>query len=570
MPTVDPSCFRGLSREEQGINYFLALLGMGGASPGSQIIIPPNRMVDWSFAGVEGGIPDSQNISATLGTPGQSLGFVQSVTAAQINSAIAAAPSGGVVELEYGTYNLTAGVDLYRSDVVLRGLGPTVINMVFGPGVGGARGYIDCSGSAVFSPPIITAWNDGYAKDSSILTVDSTAGYSVNDLAGVDQLNDTNYVWGGTSGSSNLGNDPAGGHLQFQLTKITGINSATSVSIDPPIYMRNWSAGFSPRMFQSVTAAGVIKNVGIENIHVEGTGTCPHNISFNYAENCWVKDVDLNNGNSTLLSLYICKNFEARHSKFRANYTVGVGSYSVLAIYCSRLLIEDNIFNGEDSGVGAPILQTGTSGSVVAYNYVRHASGVNWTGYISGNHNTHPHFNLFEGNYAPQIYSDYVHGSSSDMTFFRNRLEGQDEYDVPPVPSTSNTHAITLEYLQRYYNVVGNVLGKVGYHTNYERSGSPVADWMEDAIYKLGYEGTYTDVSDPLVLSTLLRHGNYDTVNGAILWDPAIANHTLPASLRYTSKPSWWPSELLVPWPPINPSSPGTATNPAKYRYDNP
>src|SRR5438874_4480222 len=60
-------------------------------------IISPSRAIDWSNAGVPGGIPNRSNICATL-NPGAS--------AAQINSAIAACPSNEVVFLNAGTYNI--------------------------------------------------------------------------------------------------------------------------------------------------------------------------------------------------------------------------------------------------------------------------------------------------------------------------------------------------------------------------------------------------------------------------------------------------------------------------------
>jgi hypothetical protein len=72
--------------------------------------------IDWSQAGVSGGIRNRTTICATL-NPG--------ATAGQINSAIAACPSGQVVKLNAGTYSLSSGIDFNaRSSVTLRGDGP--------------------------------------------------------------------------------------------------------------------------------------------------------------------------------------------------------------------------------------------------------------------------------------------------------------------------------------------------------------------------------------------------------------------------------------------------------------
>src|SRR5215468_8149214 len=59
-----------------------------------------NRTIDWTRAGVIGGIPNRTTVCTTL-APG--------ATAAAINGAIAAC-SNGVVALGAGTYTLSAGI----------------------------------------------------------------------------------------------------------------------------------------------------------------------------------------------------------------------------------------------------------------------------------------------------------------------------------------------------------------------------------------------------------------------------------------------------------------------------
>src|SRR5438309_10582357 len=89
-------------------------------------ILDPSRAVDWSQAGVPGGIPNRTSICATL-NPG--------ATAAQINSAIASCPAGQVVFLNAGTYSLSAGIDFANhSNVTLRGAGANQTFLVFSGG----------------------------------------------------------------------------------------------------------------------------------------------------------------------------------------------------------------------------------------------------------------------------------------------------------------------------------------------------------------------------------------------------------------------------------------------------
>src|SRR5712691_7997292 len=90
------------------------LLGVA-TSVDAQTLISASRRIDWSQAGVPGGIPNRTTICATL-SPGAS--------AAQINGAIASCPDGQVVKLNAGIYNLSTGIVFNnKNNVTLRGAG---------------------------------------------------------------------------------------------------------------------------------------------------------------------------------------------------------------------------------------------------------------------------------------------------------------------------------------------------------------------------------------------------------------------------------------------------------------
>src|SRR5438034_1765247 len=94
-------------------------------------------------------------------------------------------------------------------------------------------------------------------------------------------------------------------------------------------------------------------------------------------------------------------------------------------------------------------------------------------------------------------------------------------------------------------------------------SGSP-----DRSIYVLGYpsSGEQFPVGgipyDPVVVSSLLRWGNYDYATNQTRWDPAEipsdsavpATQTLPPSLFLSSRPGWWGT---MPWPAIGPAATG-------------
>src|SRR5205823_6482141 len=128
-----------------------------------------------------------------------------------------------------------------------------------------------------------------------------------------------------------------------------------------------------------------------------------------------------------------------------------------------------------------------------------------------------------------------------------------------------NTH-------NRYYNLIGNVLGTAGYHSSYTMSPPTAANqstcWR--SIYALGWGGNCTTgsmASDALVATTLMRWGNYDVVTGTVKFDstevPAAlskynnlipVNQNLPASFYLATRPVFFNTTSgTVAWPPIGP-----------------
>src|SRR5262249_59966409 len=122
-----------LMHRKYSILLFLLSLPPGGlCAQNWSGIIAPSRAIDWTTAGVVGGIPTRTQICSTL-SPG--------ATAPDINSAIANCPAGQVVFLNAGTYNLTSGIVFNnKSNVTLRGAGPNQTFLVF-TGGGNCAGW---------------------------------------------------------------------------------------------------------------------------------------------------------------------------------------------------------------------------------------------------------------------------------------------------------------------------------------------------------------------------------------------------------------------------------------------
>ncbi len=194
---------------------------------------------------------------------------------------------------------------------------------------------------------------------------------------------------------------------------------------------------------------------------------------------------------------------------------------------------------------------------------------------------------LFEGNQGLGLQGDNVWGSNHFFTMFRNHFFG-DIFDNPP--KTVNTSVIHLWKLNRFHNVVGNVLGRAGYYTQYE---SDLVN-QDNAVFSMGDSDPGSGLSaDPRVRATLMRWGNYDTATATSRFlaaevpsgltafsNPVPASQTLPASFYRSSMPSaWWATPWGVPaWPPVGPDVTGGAVpgfaghahkNPARLCFEN-
>ncbi|MDO8521426.1 MAG: glycosyl hydrolase family 28-related protein, partial [bacterium] len=253
-------------------------------------IIDSSRAVDWSQAGVSGGIPNRTSICATL-SPG--------ATATQINSAIANCGSGQVVYLNAGTYNLSAGITFgNKNDVTLRGAGANATFLIFSAssGCNGLSSSICIPGSNHYGGGAnnTATWTAGYAKGTTQVTLSSTAnlvaGSSLITLDQLDDASDTGNIYVCQSLSCSTEGPSGGGRsgrIQGQTSLVTAINGSV-VTLDPPLYMPNWRPSQSPGAWW---ANSIRTGDGIEDLSMQhATGGTSGIIIIN-AKNSWVKGV---------------------------------------------------------------------------------------------------------------------------------------------------------------------------------------------------------------------------------------------------------------------------------------
>ncbi len=515
-------------------------------------VIPTDRLIDWSYAGIPGGIPARTTVYTTL-----SAGSSHT----QINNAIAACPSGQVVALNAGTYSLTGTINFgSKAGVTLRGAGP-------------GRTIIVTSGrTAVTSASVgFTSYIDlssGYTKGSTTVTLAATppGSYAIGNLIQLDQEDDYDLVW------HESGNWAGTRNLRF-TARITGVNGHT-VSFVPPLPLA-LNAARDPGIRALAGGPGA-SMCGIEMLTID-TGDSD-SVYLQDADRCWIKNAEIRNGGTALghVVLQNCSQCEIRKSYIHHahGYPGEQEGYGVTLYYgTSSCLVEDSIIYRTGPG----ILMESASGCAVTYNYFKDLcrDGVvhPWQVPLIANHGPHGFMDLWEGNMAEKWQNDGYHGSTSHQVLLRNNIHGVNAF------YTNERRLVDLCRGSYFHSVIGNIIGSPTWTPNgYE--AAPEFGHDEGFIYVLGLpnmgnshlaaETVWTNwtrsLPDTRVASTLIRHGNYDYYHHAVVWDSGITSHVLPNSLIYGAKPDFFNS---LQWPPIGPDVSGFVSDiPAKARWD--
>lgn len=566
------------------MNRLAALLALSllTSAPTRGAIIPAARTIDWSFAGVPGDITNRTGITVNVtNSPYSAKGDGVTDDTAAIQAAINAASTwdgytytpGKVIYLPAGTYLVSTGLSITHSGVTLRGAGMTntIIKgatnwnssyMIKLPGVAGWGTSRNVTNGVKGATNLITSGAHGWSAGSIILLDQWT------NAAGATPILATNY---GSSSVASWGSRENGIRPLAQWNRVESTPAANEATLAVPL-MWTIDTNFSPQ----ATSGDFCGDIGIEDLTFDNSESWSYYIGDVYrAANCWFYRVRMIGSQQRILNIDSSYRCTIRECVFREGIPITETNYSAAFAYRgygiaffgfnSSCLVENNIIYHLNPGLS---MSGANSGNVIAYNlftdiYANNTGG-SPTAYSA--HAGHPYMNLFEGNVMHARFNpDNYFGSSSDGTVFRNRIINW------PLLNQSNRNdnaVIDLPMFARNYNIVGNVLGTVGVETNYQYTTN---DRLQPrTIYTFGYPGwAYGDVRDPNVLATVLRHGNWDSVNQSIVWDGDIADKVLPDSLYLTNKPSWFGS---LDWPAINPTNTTEAqlslTNtPAGYRY---
>ena len=540
------------------LSAFLLVAALTGFASVAQATysLPADRTVPWQGnVGVKGDIPLRTSIYKTLSPSGGD-------DTSAIRSAINTCPPGSVVKLNRGTFKISSPITM-KAGMTLRGagMGVTIIQ-----GVSGASGYHlvgfragNSSWNLSNAPHINLA--GGLAKGSSTITTASPHGWVVGDHIVIDQINsasaDPPVSSSGTNGSTCTWCGRSDGTRSLgQMAKIVAVPSATTATLEIPLYW-NYDPGLTP---QGTKVLGVVPNAGIEDLTIDNSlsGNSSQSddgtVYMNEAVNSWLYRVEVIGSYKNMVRVYGGYRNTIRGCRFHEGipalptngpqYDTGRAYGIYLSQWVSACLIENNEFYHLAMSI---VLNGPASGNVISYNYFHdNYNPVSWQQDAISHHGGHPVMNLYEGNYAVglTVGGDNIWGTSSHNTFFRNRITNSTAF-------TGRTWAIDLYRNLRYYSLVGNVIGDTR-DTIYELDNVSFKISNARAIYKTGYVSggdSGPAGNDHRVKATLLRHGNWDSVTNAAVWNGS-DDRVLPKSLYLGSKPGWWGS---VQWPAIGP-----------------
>lgn len=571
---------------------------IGASAQSSSGILDPSRAIDWSKAGVVGGIP-----SASWTQCGSTI--AAGASAATIQTAINNCGANQYVLLGAGNFSLSTFLNM-KSNMVLRGAGASQTTLTFTSGafgggcfLGGATicftldgGTYNNSSNSAPGASNAANWTAGFSQGTTSITLSSvgTTGIINGQYIYLDQANDTTVgsglficdlttpacsIEGGSPGRTIGGVD----YSQLQIVKVTS-GCATkctgagpfTLTITPGLYGTNWNSGKSPGAWFPTTP---ISNAGVENLTINNqTGMSDNGSTINFmnAFNCWVSGVASLHGGRAHVWITDGAHITIQNNYFYQTQDAASQSYGVEEDLASDNLVVNNIMQQ----VTAPLMGGSQFGNTFGYNYM-----INDYQTVSANcmypaeiaHDAAAEYNLWEGNFAENVEGDVVHGTTGLNTLFRNIFTGYE------LGKSCSTLAVTLDPYNRYYNFVGNVLGTPGQTVTYQNDPN-----QQFAVYDVG-QAHGNIGADSAVGTTLLRWGNYDNVTGTVRWcgnssdtgwtttcqstseiptgvssysnavptvgDKGIGQSSLPASFIYSSTPSWWPSGK--PWPPIGP-----------------
>ncbi len=254
-------------------------------------IIPTDRRIEWSHAGIPGGIPNRTIICSTIDSAVYGNGTTDATAA--IQSALDNCPDGHVVFLPEGIYLTSDTIHLDDYDT-LRGAGPGKTVLKYTGGY--LRSMVDMRGLIYWQIAGLHKTYDVLAanKDSNVITLASTAGISQGDILLINQLNDNDLVDPvGVEGKCTYCGYEDGDRVLGQLVEVTAVNG-NQVTLNLPLHW-TYAAALDPWAYQ-VDADAMIRYAGLEDLtFTQDDPEVEFVIEMDGAQYSWVKNVEIEN-----------------------------------------------------------------------------------------------------------------------------------------------------------------------------------------------------------------------------------------------------------------------------------
>lgn len=468
-------------------------------------ILPEDNQVDWSIAGVVGGIPNYTNQIdvTTMGV----LGDDQTDNSTTFQALIDNADAGT-------EFYFPSGIFLFNSSIRMKDS-----ITVKGNCVSNTTLKFDLSGTAEPSfwfksddvSSTATSITAGFEKGSSVITVVDPTGFKVGGFVEVLQDNDSALMYTSPTWNVSWAAEAVG-----QIVEIVSI-SGSDLTLKSELQY-----DFSSVLNVRAKWMEPIQYSGIENFKLfrvdDGND---YNIRFDYAANCWVRNLEGEYADRGHFATTKSAHLEVRESYFHHAYDYGGGGHGYgvnLQDHTTSCLIENNIFHYLRHTF---LAKEGAIGNVFAYNY-----SINPNGSVN-DIALHGHFglmNLMEGNVVQKIIAgDYWGPSGPGNTYFRNRVETAD---------------IVMQDATHSQNIVGNELVNGTISITASNNTWQLSNKNGSGFIDNEYSGT--------VPSSLYLNQQPEFLNG-YTWpgigpEYGLNQNTIPAEIRWTDN-----SKDLVP-----------------------
>ncbi len=524
--------------------------------------------------GIPGGIPSGSysNVTCVAADGGDT-----NDDRSAIQSCIDDASSGTAVYLPAGEYYLSGGLTM-KSNVVLRGAGMTSTILRF---TNSSNTSMVTFGS--YPWPGWANWqaiSSGYTKGSTTITVANSSAFSAGDFVIIAQETENHPLvdqqW--SSGDEIRATDwPNSLRSTWgMITTVASVPNSTTIVLSDP-FMVDYGSSYNPMIVHiNSTKKPLIQNSGVENLKMyrpsapSSPGTATGSVLMANAYKCWLKNVEIYKGQGRVVYTVRSARLEIHGCYLHEvwNYSSGGQGYLfVISYFTSNTLIENNIAIRANATVH---LETAGPGNVFAYNFFDSVKQDDartctpYAGYSIGSHSDFSHMVLLEGNQMTQMRGDCTHGNTAWWTMLRNNFDST-ETEFDSINTCKETEWMACVRLfgceNRYFNFLGNVLGKSGLTFQKFLCGSGAENcsnqgYQDRHIYSFGDSDERT---------TAILHGNYDFYNNSIAHWEGGADHSIRNSYYLSEKPSWFGS---ITWPPFDPVAPTMTDIPAIIYYE--